>query len=256
MGAPIFADAIIGAFPQIQQYLMVTKMSTETTTALPARRLFNVDEYFAMEEAGILTRGDGIELIDGQLFCKYDGRRRRFTVKEYYAMTEAGILPPGERTELLAGEIFIMTAVGNRHVFCLRWLNKAMMFAVGDSAVLDVQSPVTLNTGSEPEPDFMILRWRDDRYRESPKPGPEDVLLVIEVSDTTAGFDRRHKAPLYAAQGIPEMWLFDVNARHVEVYDQPIAGGYARMRVVGPDETLSPAALPDVVISVAEVMPD
>ena len=231
-------------------------MATATITSLPERRKFNVDEYFAMGEAGILTKGDGIELLDGELFCKYDGRRRRFTVKEYYAMAEAGILPPDERTELLAGEIFSMAAVGNRHVFCLRWLNKELVIAVGDSAVLDVQSPVTLDTGNEPEPDFMILRWRDDRYESSPKPGPEDVLLVIEVSDTTAGFDRHHKAPLYAAQGIPEMWLFDVNARQVEVYDQPMAGGYARMRVVGPEETLSPAALPHVVISVGKVMPE
>ncbi len=231
-------------------------MATATTVAMPERRRFNVDEYIAMGEAGILSKGDGIELLEGELFCKYDGRRRRFTVDEYYAMSEAGILPPDERTELLAGEVFIMASVGNRHVFCLRWLNKELVIAVGDSAVLDVQSPVTLDTGNEPEPDFMILRWRDDRYASSPKPGPADVLLVIEVSDTTVGFDRQHKAPLYAAQGIPEMWLFDVNARQVEVYDQPMAGGYARMRVYGPDETLSPAAFPDALISVADVMPE
>lgn len=229
-------------------------MATVTTTALPARRLFNVDEYFAMGEAGILTRGDGIELLDGQLFCKYDGSRRRFTVDEYYKMAEAGILGPDERVELLAGEIIKMAAIGNRHAFCVRWLNKTMTFALEDTAILDTQNQLRLDARNQPQPDLMVLRWRDDGYRELP--GPEDVLLVIEVSDTTAGFDRRHKTPMYATYGIPEVWLWDINARQVEVYDEPIAGGYARMRVVGADETLSPSALPDVVISVGEVMPE
>ena len=229
-------------------------MATTTTTALPERRRFNVDEYYAMGEAGILTEGDGIELLDGQLFCKYDGRRRRFTVEEYYRLAEVGILAPDERVELLAGEIIKMAAVGNRHAFCVRWLIKALVIALGDWAVLDVQNPVRLDARNEPEPDLMILRWRDDGYKELP--GPEDVLLVIEVSDTTAGFDRRHKTPMYATFGIPVVWLWDINARQVEVYDQPMAGGYARTRVVGPDETLSPPGFPDVVIPVAEVMPE
>ena len=233
--------------------IMATQIATAIAT--PRRRRFNVDEYIAMGKAGILTKGDGIELLKGELFCKYDGRRRRFTVEEYYAMADAGILAPDERVELLAGEIITMAAMGNRHVLCIRWLNKELVIAVGDSAVVDSQLPVLLNSGSEPEPDFAILRWRDDQYRESAKARPEDVLLVIEVSDTTVDFDRYHKAPLYAAQGIPEMWLFDLTARRVEVYDDPMAGGYARRRLVGLGDTLSPAALPHVVISVSDVMP-
>ena len=229
-------------------------MATGTTTELPARRLFNVDEYFAMGEAGILTRGDGIELLDGELFCKYDGSRRRFSVDEYYKMAEVGILAPDERVELLVGEVITMAAIGNRHAFCVRWLNKTMAFALEDTATLDTQNQLRLDARNQTQPDLMVLRWRDDGYRELP--GLEDVLLVIEVSDTTAGFDRRHKTPMYATYGIPEVWLWDINARQVEVYDEPIAGGYARMRVVRPDGTLSPAALPDVVISVGEVMPE
>ena len=120
-------------------------MATRATTV--ERRKFNVDEYFAMGKAGILSKGDGIELLDGELFCKYDGRRRRFTVDEYYKMAEVGILAPGERVELLAGEIFTMAAMGNRHLFCIRWLNKELVIAVGDSAVVDPQLPVLLNPG-------------------------------------------------------------------------------------------------------------
>ena len=86
--------------------------------------------------------------------------------------------------------------------------------------------------------------------------GPEDVLLVIEVSDTTAGFDRRHKLPMYAMHGIPEAWLWDINAHRVEIYDEPMAGGYARMRVVERDGVLTPRELPEVEIRVADVMPE
>ena len=230
--------------------------ASQTRTVVKERRKFTDAELRRMVKAGILAPDESVALRNGELYCKHSGARRRFNVDEYYAIDEAGIFAPEERVELLAGEIFTMAAMGNRHIFCLRWLIKALVQSVGDTAVVDVQMPVLLDRASEPMPDFAILRWRDDHYRESAKPGPEDVLLVIEVSDTTARFDRRHKAPLYAAQGIPEMWLFDVNARQVEVYDEPIAGGYARMRVVGIDEVLTPGLLPDVAIPVAEVMPD
>ena len=239
--------------------IMATQVAAETVqttaeTAAVARRRFNVDEYYAMTKAGILTKGDGIELLGGELFCKYDGRRRRFTVDEYYAMAEAGILAPDERVELLAGEIFTMAAMGNRHAFCVRWLIKELVFALGDSAILDSQNPVRLGDGSEPLPDLMVLRWQDDGY-ESALPGAEDVLLVIEVSDTTVGFDRRHKLPMYALNGIPEAWLWDINARQVEVHDQPMAGGYARIRTVGVDGILVPGALQHVAIPVSKAMP-
>lgn len=243
---------------------MVMIMTTATVTA-PAmasqmhtpgrkRRKFTAADLRRMVKAGILPPDDPVALRDGELFCKRRGIRRRFTVDEYYAIDEAGILHPEERVELLAGEIIAMAAIGGRHAFCVRWLNRALTLAVNDIAVLDAQNPVLLDSGSAPQPDLMVLRWRDDRYPELPQ--PEDVLLVVEVSDTTAGFDRRHKAPLYAAAGIPEMWLFDVNTRQVEVYDQPLAGGYALMRVVGIDGVLTPGLLPDVAIPVAEVMPN
>ena len=183
------------------------------------------------------------------------GKRRRFTVDEYYALAEAGILAPDERVELLDGEIITMAAIGNRHIFCRRWLNKELVIAIGDLAVVDVQIPVLLDNRNEPEPDFTVLRWRDDHYRASPKGGPADVLLVIEVADTSAGFDRRYKVPLYARHNIPEMWLFDLNRRQVEIYNEPSPDGYERMRIVGMDSSLTPAAFPDITIAVAAVLP-
>ena len=230
-------------------------MATATITRLPERRKFNVDEYFAMGEAGILTKGDGIELLDGELFCKYDGRRRRFTVEEYYAMAEAGILRPDERVELLAGEIIRMAPIGSKHAFSVTQFAEEIFARLGRRITVRVQNPVRLAAGNEPEPDIAIVYRKYDGYA-SDHPAPEDIALLIEVADSTVGFDRRHKLPLYAMHGIPEVWLGDINARTIEVHDQPMAGGYARMRVYGPDETVSPAAFPEVLISVADVIPE
>ena len=230
-------------------------MATATITRVPERRKFSVDEYFAMGEAGILTKGDGIELLDGELFCKYDGRRRRFTVEEYYSMAEAGILKPDERVELLAGEIIKMAPIGSKHAYCVTQFTEEFFTQLGKRITVRVQNPVHLAAGNEPEPDIVIAYRKDDGYV-SEHPGPEDIALLIEVADSTVGFDRRHKLPLYAMHGIPEVWLGDINGRSVEVHDEPMAGGYARVRVYGPDETLSPAAFPDVQIRVADVIPE
>ena len=181
------------------------------------------------------------------------GKRRRFTVDEYYALAEAGILAPDERLELLDGAIITMAAIGNRHAFCFRWLTKALIIALGDRAVLDTQNPLRLDPHNQPQPDLIILRWQDDGYQALP--GPADVLLVIEVADTSAGFDRRYKVPLYARHNIPEIWLFDLNRRQVEIYDEPSPAGYSRTRIVGMDGSLTPSAFPDITIAVAEVLP-
>ena len=180
--------------------------------------------------------------------------RRRFNVDEYYALAHAGILAPDERVELLAGEIVKMAPIGSRHAFCVRELSKRFHSAIGDGAIISVQAPVRLAAGNEPEPDIAVLHPREDGYA-SAHPGPGDVLLVIEVSDTSVGFDRRHKVPMYAAHGIPEVWLFDPYSRSVEIYDGPWAGGYTALRYVASDDNLTLSASPDITIPVCEVMP-
>ncbi len=230
-------------------------MATTTTTELPERRRFNVDEYYAMGEAGILTEGDGIELLDGELFCKYDGRRRRFTVDEYYRMAKVGILAPDERVELLAGEIIRMAPIGSKHAYGVTKFAEELIMQLGRRVMIRVQNPIRLGTDGEPEPDIAVVDRTDDEYV-AEHPQPEDVILLIEVSDTTAGFDRRHKLPMYALHGISEVWLGDINARTVEVYDQPMAAGYGRVRVFDAGEMLSLAAFPDLEIPVGDVMPE
>lgn len=228
-------------------------MATGTTTALPTRRLFTAAEYFAMGEAGILTRGDGIELLDGELFCKYDGRQRRFTVDEYYKLAEVGILAPDERVELWEGEIITMPPMGDWHAGCITEFDELLQESIGRRATKRVQMPFRLSDYYAPEPDLMLLRRRADAYK-SGTPRPGDVLLVIEVANTTVDYDRRHKLPAYARFGVPEVWLALRGEHHVEVHAEPVDGVYTRVETVGMDGVLTPTAFPDVAIPVSEVI--
>lgn len=125
---------------------------------------------------------------------------RRFNVHEYHRMAEAGILDPTERVELIEGEIVRMAVIGSRHASCVKRLNRLLTPLVGDRALVQIQDPVRLSEISEPEPDVALLRPRADDYA-SAHPGPADVLLLIEVADTTEGLDRTVKGPSMLAPG-------------------------------------------------------
>src|SRR5262245_1730768 len=151
--------------------------------------------------------------------------RHRFTWDEYHKMAETGILAPTQRVELIEGEIVDMTPIGHRHVACVARLNHAFVRGVGDRAVVFVQSPIRLADHSEPEPEPDVARPRADCYARRAA-GPRDVLLVIEVADTSEHYDRHVKVPLYARHGIPEVWLADLTAGSITAYRQPGAEGY------------------------------
>ncbi len=125
-------------------------------------------------------------------------RRRKFSVEEYHQMGEAGIFAKGERVELIEGEVVQMNPIGSRHAACVKELTWILSRVLNEEHRLDVQNPVKIDGGLEPQPDLMVVRARD--YKDS-LPGPEDVLLLIEVSDTTLSYDRSVKLPLYARAG-------------------------------------------------------
>ncbi len=179
--------------------------------------------------------------------------RRRFTVDEYRRMLESGILAEDDRVELINGEIVEMAPIGSRHAACVRRLNNLFSRQVGDRAVVGVQDPVRLDEYSEPQPDLTLLRPRPDYYAGG-HPGPEDVLLVVEVAETSAEYDRQIKVPLYARAGIREVWLVDLAASAVEVYREPTPEGYRQVRRFGRGETLSPAALPEITVAVDDLL--
>lgn len=179
---------------------------------------------------------------------------RLFTVDEYYRMAEAGILGEGDRVELLDGRIVEMSPIGSRHAACVGRLTRLMAAVPEERALLRVQSPVRLGKLSEPQPDLCLLKPRADYYADG-HPGPDDVLLLVEVADTSLSFDRDKKLPLYNRARIGEVWLFDLREGQVQVYRQPSGEGYLFSRTAGPDDMLTPRALPGLAVSVGAVLP-
>ncbi len=178
-------------------------------------------------------------------------KRRRFSVHDYHRMGEAGILHEDDRVELIEGEIVEMTAIGTRHFSCVNGLTRMLVMKVGDEAIISVQNPVRLNEYTEPQPDLAVIRPRD--YRES-LPEPDDVLLLIEVSDTTLAYDRGIKLPLYARAGIREVWIVDLPNETIEPYTSPSGDGYRRVEQMRRGQTLESILLPGLTPSVDEVL--
>lgn len=155
-------------------------------------------------------------------------RPHLLTVHDYYRMAEVGLLSPDDRTELIEGQIIDMPPVGNRHAEAVRSLNKRLLRAVGDLAEVSSQLPVRLSLRSEPQPDFAIIRAKSGGYRNA-HPVPSDVLLLIEISDSTLRYDLGKRATLYAAHGIPEYWVFDLQRNRVWRHRAPIGDEYTQV---------------------------
>ena len=166
-------------------------------------------------------------------------------------MGEIGILREEERVELIEGEIVEMNPIGSRHAACVKVLTRLFGRSLGDDLLLDVQNPVRLDGGLEPQPDLAVVRARD--YRES-LPGSKDVLLVIEVSDTTLRYDRNVKLPLYARAAIAESWIVDLPNEAIERYNHPSEEGYQRMERVGRGRSLASEALPNLTLQTEAVL--
>lgn len=179
--------------------------------------------------------------------------RRRFTVAEYYAMADAGILSENDRVELLDGDLIVMPPINDWHASKVDLINNTMLPPLQGRAIVRVQNPTRLDNSSEPQPDVMLLRWRDDFY-EGGHPGPVDVLLLIEVSDTTLSYDRNAKLVAYARSGVPEVWIVNRRDRRIEAYTEPSGNAYASVRYAAPGESIAPQAFPDVVLDVARVI--
>lgn len=169
-------------------------------------------------------------------------RRHRLTSTDYHRMADAGILPPDARVELIEGEIIDMPPIGSRHAATVERLAAALRRAVGDRAMVRTQQPVALDEHSEPGPDSSVVIPRDDYYERS-HPQPSDVLLLVEVADTTHAYDRNVKVPLYARHAVPEVWLVDLEQRRIERYRAPSGGKFTEFSAVSSGESLELAAL-------------
>ncbi len=162
-------------------------------------------------------------------------RLHRLSVADYHRMGEAGVFVPGERTELIEGAIIDMPPIGSRHAGMVRRLDAVFSRFLRERAIVSVQCPVVLGDLSEPQPDVALLHPREDFYAAG-HPGPEDVLLVVEVADTSVDFDRHTKLPLYARHAVPEAWLIDLPGQALEVHRHPEQGAYTRLERLGPGD--------------------
>ena len=179
--------------------------------------------------------------------------KRLFTVEEYHKMGDSGILKEGDRVELIRGEIVQMSPIGPVHAACVDRLNELFMVRLAGRIIVRVQNPVELDDTSEPEPDLTLLRRRNDFYSTG-HPQPTDILLLIEVADTTLRKDREIKIPLYAEHKIPEVWLLNLSEYCVEVYRDPGIDGYQNVQRLEEGQTVTVEAFPDIVFTVDELL--
>ena len=180
-------------------------------------------------------------------------KRHKLDVHGYYRMVEAGIIAAGDPVELIEGEIIETAPIGSEHNGTLSGLAQAIILEAGRRIMFTVQGPLRLSDISEPQPDLLILKPRADNYR-SEHPAPADVLLLIEVSQTSLAYDRKVKLPLYARHGVPEVWIVNIGESVVEVYRDPKDDAYQTTTRAARGDMLEPAALPGVRIAVDGVI--
>ena len=177
----------------------------------------------------------------------------KFDVHQYREMGKAGILTKEDRVELIRGEIIAMPSLGNEHMATVDSSSMFWVQALGDRAIVRIQGSVRLNERSEPQPDVALLKNRADFYR-SRSAGPSDILLIVEVSDSSLSYDRGVKLRLYAEAEVTEVWIANIRARTIEAYTDPSNGEYTTRRTFRPGQTVSPAAFPDIALPVADVI--
>lgn len=169
-------------------------------------------------------------------------------------MSELGMLAPGERTELIAGQILLMTAKGTPHVTALQLLANALRDRLGDSALIRTQDPIQLDDFSEPEPDLAIVQGTVLDYADR-HPRPQDVHLVVEISDSTLRQDCEVKDKLYALAGITDYWVLDVKNRQLHVFREPSEAGYIRHTILQASTQISPLAFPEITLAIQTMLP-
>lgn len=179
-----------------------------------------------------------------------DVARWRFSSDDYHKMARAGVFSEDDRVELIDGEIVRMSPIGGAHVEAVGRLNRLLVRAAGDAWQVNVQCPIAIPSHGEPEPDFSVVRSR--RYA-GRLPQPEDVLLVIEVADTSLSYDRHTKLPFYARAGLQEAWLVHVTTARIERHTDPVDGIYRSIRIVQRGEQLESTVLAGLVVAVDEV---
>ena len=179
--------------------------------------------------------------------------KKLFTVDEYYRMVEAGILAPTDRVELIEGEVIQMSPIGNRHVGCVNRAMELFISALRGRATVSVQSPLRLGKYNVPQPDVIVLKPRADYYSSKPQTG-QDVFFLVEVSDTTFRYDTTVKLPIYARNGVPEVWIENLQKDVLLVCREPSGEAYKTQLTLQRGDSLSPLTFPDVTFKIEDLL--
>lgn len=179
-------------------------------------------------------------------------KRHKLSVEDYHRMGDAGVLAPGARVELIDGEVIDMAPIKSQHASVVGVLSSFFFRNIGEAGTVFCQSPICLPPDSEPQPDIVVLKYRADYYRNY-LPNASEVLLLIEVSDTTAAYDRRIKLPLYARHGIREVWIFDLKAERLEIHSDPKGKSYGSLERLGKRDKVSPRLIPGLILDLREI---
>lgn len=180
--------------------------------------------------------------------------KKLFTVNDFQRMAETGILSEDDRVELIHGEILTMSPIGTRHAAAVDHGNRVLVMGAGDRAIVRVQTDVVLDLHDQPQPDLVLMRWRDDFYA-SKHPGPDDILLIIEVSDSSLEYDQTIRLQLYAEMGIREYWIADLQNNILFAYSQPEGKSYQITRQYQRGESIAPALLPECRLQIDVLLP-
>ncbi len=179
--------------------------------------------------------------------------RKRFRADEVYKMTEIGILPEESGWELIDGYLIDKMSIGSKHSGTVNILTQILMNLLMGKAIVAVQNPVHIDDYNEPEPDIAVLKPREDFYRKK-LPEPPEVLLLIEVSDSTVEYDRDIKKTLYANAGIAEFWLVNLKQNTVERYSSPRNGSYRLAEILESGEKIKAGTIENLELQVDEIL--
>ena len=220
--------------------------TTLTMAGMPPARPFNPEECATLVDAGIIGPEEPADVLAG---------RHRFTVDDYVAMEAAGILYKSDRVELIDGVIIVMPPIGDPHVGGTNWINTLLLPPLIGRATVQMTGPIYLNDNTAPEPDAVLKRWNPPGSGRLERTTPGDVYLVIEFADSSLTYDRGAKLARYAAANIPEVWVANLRTREVTSYAEPSGAEYAVIHTYRVGESISPRAFPDLVLAVSDFMP-
>lgn len=184
---------------------------------------------------------------------------KRFTINEYERLGELGFFQENDQFELIEGEIIPMVAKGKPHAVCETLLFRELIKLLVDRALVRGQQPIIIPSNSEPEPDLTIVRNVDDNYL-SAHPHPADILLLIEIADSSLKYDQEVKLTLYASSGISDYWIFNLADNCLEAYSEPYEDlqgkfGYRRKFIYLPNESVALPCFPDLILDLSRVFP-